>query len=95
MLAPLPLTFPQKKDSYLIGLVNTAYTIGAIVSGFFLGGPMADYFGRRVGMGTGCFITIIATFMQAFAPYHNLGCFIGGRVLIGIGQGMALSTYWP
>lgn len=52
---------------------------------------MADYFGRRVGMGVGCFITIIATFLQTFAPYHNLGCFIGGRVLIGIGQGMALS----
>jgi hypothetical protein len=29
----------QKKDGYLIGLVNTAYTIGAIVAGFFLGGP--------------------------------------------------------
>lgn len=52
----------------------------------------ADYFGRRVGMAVGCFLTIIATFMQAFAPYHNLGCFIGGRVLIGLGQGMALST---
>ncbi|KIH92480.1 hypothetical protein SPBR_02648 [Sporothrix brasiliensis 5110] len=81
-----------KKDSYLIGLINTAYTIGAIVSGFFFGGPVADYFGRRAGMGVGCFITIVATFMQTFAPYHNLGCFIGGRVLIGLGQGMALTA---
>ncbi|KAI1334911.1 general substrate transporter [Xylariaceae sp. FL0016] len=80
------------KNANLIGLVNTAYTIGAIVAGWFLGGPTADYFGRRVGMGIGCFITIIATFMQAFAPWHNLGCFIGGRVLIGIGQGMALTA---
>ncbi|EPE10558.1 sugar transporter [Ophiostoma piceae UAMH 11346] len=81
-----------KTDSYLIGLVSTAYTIGAIISGFFFGGPVADYFGRRVGMGLGCFITIIATFLQTFAPYHNLGCFIGGRVLIGVGQGMALTA---
>ncbi|KAL1899583.1 hypothetical protein Sste5346_002985 [Sporothrix stenoceras] len=81
-----------KRDAYLIGLINTAYTIGAIVSGFFFGGPVADYFGRRVGMGLGCFITIIATFLQTFAPYHNLGCFIGGRVLIGLGQGMALTA---
>ncbi|ORY62424.1 general substrate transporter [Pseudomassariella vexata] len=81
-----------KKDTYLLGLINTAYTIGAIVSGFFFGGPTADYFGRRVGMGIGCFITIIATFLQAFAPRHNLGCFIGGRVLIGLGQGMALTA---
>ncbi|KAI0869216.1 sugar transporter [Hypoxylon argillaceum] len=82
----------SKNDAYLIGLVNTAYTIGAIVSGFFFAGPVADYFGRRWGMGLGCFLTIIATFVQAFAPRHNLGAFIGGRVLIGIGQGLALTA---
>ncbi|KAI0852933.1 general substrate transporter [Daldinia vernicosa] len=80
------------RDANLIGLINTAYTIGAIVAGWFFGGPVADYFGRRVGMGIGCILTIAATFMQAFAPWHNLGCFIGGRVLIGIGQGMALTA---
>jgi MFS family permease len=72
--------------------VNTAYTIGAIVAGFFIGGPVADSIGRRWGMAIGCLLTICATFMQAFAPRGNLGCFIGGRVLIGLGQGMALST---
>ncbi|KAF7527500.1 hypothetical protein G7054_g10472 [Neopestalotiopsis clavispora] len=80
------------KDTQLLGLVNTAYTIGAIVAGWFLGGPIADYFGRRVGMATGCFVTIIATFMQTFSPYHTLGCFIAGRVLIGLGQGIALTA---
>src|SRR5690348_13810970 len=43
-------------------------------------------------MWLGCFLTIIATFIQAFAPYRNLGCFIGGRVLIGFGQGLALTA---
>ncbi|KAK7750398.1 hypothetical protein SLS62_007697 [Diatrype stigma] len=81
-----------KVDANIIGLINTAYTIGAIVAGWFLGGPVADRFGRRVGMAAGCFLTIIATFLQAFAPYHNLGCFVGGRVLIGLGQGMALTA---
>ncbi|KAH8912109.1 sugar transporter [Coniochaeta sp. PMI_546] len=81
-----------KRDTYLIGLINTAYTIGAIVAGFFLGGPTADYLGRRWGMWIGCFITVIATFIQAFAPRHKLGAFIAGRVLIGIGQGMALTA---
>lgn len=42
-------------------------------------------------MAIGCFITIIAAFMQAFAPRGKLGVFIAGRVLIGIGQGTALS----
>lgn len=81
----------QDKDANLLGLVNTSYTIGAIVSGWFLGGPLSDYLGRRWGMAIGCFLTIIATFIQAFAPWHNIGCFIGGRVIIGIGQGIALS----
>jgi MFS family permease len=42
-------------------------------------------------MGIGCFITIIASIVQAFAPYHKVGVFIFSRVLIGIGQGIALS----
>ena len=44
-------------------------------------------------MGLGCFITIIATFVQTFSPYHKIGVFIFGRVLIGLGQGLALSEF--
>ncbi|KUJ07324.1 major facilitator superfamily transporter sugar [Mollisia scopiformis] len=76
----------------LLGLINTSYSIGAIVSGWFLGGPTADLLGRRWGMFIGCFITIIATFIQTFSPRHEIGVFIFGRVLIGIGQGMALTA---
>lgn len=43
-------------------------------------------------MFTGCFLTIIATFMQTFTPHHNIGVFIAGRVVIGIGQGLALTA---
>jgi MFS family permease len=43
-------------------------------------------------MAIGCFITIVATFIQTFAPRHEIGVFIFGRVLIGIGQGMALTA---
>lgn len=81
-----------KRDTYLIGLINTTYTIGAITAGFFIGGPTADYLGRRWGMGIGCFVTIIATFIQTFSPRHQIGCFIAGRVLIGLGQGTALTA---
>jgi MFS family permease len=56
-----------------------------------MGGPLADYLGRRWGMGIGCFLTIIATFIQTFSPRGKLGCFIAGRVIIGLGQGVALS----
>ncbi|QYS95358.1 MFS permease [Trichoderma simmonsii] len=81
-----------ERDTYMIGLINTSYTIGAIVAGFFFGGPLADYLGRRWGMWTGCLLTVVATFMQTFAPRHNLGCFIAGRVLVGLGQGIALTA---
>jgi MFS family permease len=57
-----------------------------------MGGPLADFAGRRWGMFAGCFVTIIATFMQAFTPRHNIGVFIAGRVIIGIGQGLALTA---
>lgn len=42
-------------------------------------------------MGLGCFLTICATMMQAFAPKGNLACFMAGRFFVGFGQGMALS----
>ncbi|RAL63281.1 hypothetical protein DID88_004357 [Monilinia fructigena] len=78
--------------TYTIGLINTSYNIGGIVSGFFFGGPIADKLGRRWGMGIGCFLTIIATFLQCFSPRGNLNAFIGGRVIIGLGQGIALTA---
>jgi MFS family permease len=51
----------------------------------------ADYFGRRVGMGLGCFLTIIATFIQTFAPRGSLATFMVGRVIIGAGQAFSIS----
>ncbi|GAM33559.1 hypothetical protein TCE0_011r00538 [Talaromyces pinophilus] len=76
----------------LVGTITTVYSVGAIVGGFFFGGPIADYFGRKVGMGIGCVFVIVATFLQCFAPYHSIGCFLAGRCLIGIGQGIALTS---
>ncbi|GAB7348493.1 hypothetical protein MBLNU459_g6899t1 [Dothideomycetes sp. NU459] len=75
-----------------IGAVNTAYTVGAIAAGWFGGGPLADYAGRRVGMAAGAILVIIATFIQCFSPRGNLGCFIAGRVIVGLGQGLALTA---
>lgn len=42
-------------------------------------------------MGIGCFVTVCATMLQTFAPKGNLGCFMAGRFIVGVGQGMALS----
>ena len=75
-----------------IGGINTAYTVGAIIGGWFFGGPIADYFGRRAGMATGCVLVIIATFIQAFCPRGSLAAFLVGRCIIGFGQGVALTA---
>ncbi|KAH6678437.1 major facilitator superfamily domain-containing protein [Halenospora varia] len=76
----------------LFGAVNTSYTVGAIIAGFFLGGPLSDYYRRRWGMGIGCFATIIATPMQTFSSRGKFEYFIGGGVLIEMGQGIALTA---
>ncbi|CAG8950587.1 hypothetical protein HYFRA_00002796 [Hymenoscyphus fraxineus] len=76
----------------LTGAVNTSYKVGAITAGFFLGGPLSDYFGRKWGMGIGCILTIVATVLQTFSPRGKLGCFIAGRAMIGLGQGIALTS---
>jgi MFS family permease len=78
-------------DDNMIGLINTVYTVGAIISGFFFGGPVADGLGRRAGMGIGAILVIISTLLQTFAPKGNIGMFMAGRVIIGVGQGLALS----
>ncbi|KAI9738602.1 MAG: hypothetical protein M1834_008106 [Cirrosporium novae-zelandiae] len=76
----------------MLGAINTSYVVGAIVGGWFFGGPVADYLGRKCGMAIGCFLVVIATFVQAFSPKGDIGAFIGGRVLIGLGQGIALTS---
>lgn len=85
------IAYYNNPDPNIIGGINSAYSVGAIVAGFFMGGPLADWAGRRVGMASGSVLVIIATFMQTFAPRGNMACFIAGRVVIGIGQGLALS----
>lgn len=75
-----------------IGGINTAYTVGAIIGGFFFGGPIADFFGRKIGMATGCVFVIVATFIQAFSPKGSLAAFLVGRTIVGVGQGIALGT---
>ncbi|KAF2430594.1 MFS sugar transporter-like protein [Tothia fuscella] len=82
----------EKKNANLYAALNTAYYVGAIVAGWFFGGPLADWGGRRLGMATGAVLVIIATFMQTFGPRGQIGVFIGGRVLVGMGQGVALTA---
>ncbi|EME87997.1 uncharacterized protein MYCFIDRAFT_48219 [Pseudocercospora fijiensis CIRAD86] len=86
------VAFFDSPGAQIIGAINTSYTVGAIVAGFFMAGPIADYFGRRIGVASGAACVVVATFMQTFSPTGQIGCFIAGRVVIGIGQGLALTA---
>ncbi|KAK4033043.1 quinate permease 6 [Parachaetomium inaequale] len=79
-------------NAYMVGLINTTYTVGGIVTGWFASGPITDYLGRRWGMAIGCILTIIGTFIQTFTPWHQMGVFIFGRVLVGAGQALAITA---
>ncbi|PSN59096.1 MFS sugar transporter-like protein [Corynespora cassiicola Philippines] len=73
----------------VIGSINTAYTVGGILAGVLFSAPISDNFGRRWAIIVGCVIVIISTFISTFTP-RNIGGFIAGRALVGIGQGIAL-----
>ncbi|KAL1936801.1 hypothetical protein VTP01DRAFT_935 [Rhizomucor pusillus] len=75
-------------DQSLIGAVTSTYMAASIVSGLLVAPFVSHYFGRRAAIFLGCIIVIIASFIQTFAP--NLGAFIGGRIVLGLGQGIAL-----
>ncbi|GMM33478.1 hypothetical protein DASC09_008030 [Saccharomycopsis crataegensis] len=74
-----------------LGGINTAYTVGAIISGWFFSGLAADRFGRKFPIYIGCFLVIIATIMQVCQP-RGIGVFLGGRLIIGVAQGFALPS---
>lgn len=78
----------------LIGGVNTAYSVCAIIAGWFIAAPAADYLGRKVAMAIGSVLIMIGCILETFTPRHQIGCFIAGRAIIGLGQGIALCTHW-
>lgn len=67
-----------------------AYTVGGIVTGFLITPTLSKYLGRRFCIQLGLAIVIVSTFVQAFAP--NMPAFIAGRLLMGMGQGLAVPT---
>lgn len=77
------MEFNNNPGPNTIGGINTAYTVGGIVAGWFFAGPLSQATGRRIPMGIGCCFVIVATFMQIFSPRGNVGVFLGGRLLIG------------
>lgn len=81
-------------DSETIGGVNTAYSVCAIISGWFLAAPCADILGRKAAMAIGSVLIMIGAILETFTKRHTIGMFIAGRAVVGLGQGIALCAYY-
>lgn len=81
--------FNVAKTGSKIGLVMAIYTAGQIVGSFF-SGWLTDTWGRRAGMSVGAAFIIIGSIIQISA--HNLGAFIGGRFIVGIGVPVSITA---
>src|ERR1700710_1531825 len=64
------------------GLLNAIMSVGSILA-LPITPYIADIFGRRVGVITGCLIMIVGVVIQSAAV--NIGMFIAARFLIGFG----------
>ena len=63
----------------LVGGVNTAYSVCAIISGWFIAAPVADFLGRKTAMGIGTILIIISAILETCTPRGQIACFIVGR----------------
>ncbi|KAJ9130906.1 Sugar/inositol transporter [Pleurostoma richardsiae] len=76
--------FGLKSASSGTGLVFAMYNIGCLAALPFAG-PVNDHFGRRWGMFVGGFLVIGGSCIMA--PSISMGMFLGGRFVVGFGQG--------
>ncbi|KAI1178222.1 sugar transporter-domain-containing protein [Nemania sp. FL0916] len=92
------LTFPVQfgiggssdRDTFLVGLINSAPYIGSAIIGCWLSDPLNSYFGRRGTIfisGIFCLITPIGG-----AVTQNWQQLLATRILLGIGMGVKAST---
>ena len=81
-------------NAEIIGGVNTAFSVCAIISGFFVAGTVADRGGRKVGIAAGSILIILGAIVETVSPRGKIACFIVGRGIVGFGLGLALGTYY-
>lgn len=70
----------------MVGLLVAIQSVGSIVA-LPVTPYIADYFGRRIGIITGCIFMCIGVVLQSAAT--NVQMFVGARFLIGFGLAIA------
>lgn len=82
---------PQYKDYFHLNTATTGLNNGALWMGNVLGAaliqPVSDRYGRKMALLVASCICLVGTIIQAAA--QNVGTFVVGRVLIGLGSELA------
>lgn len=81
--------FGGSKSATIHGLIVSSILIPAALSSFFAG-HLADKVGRAMGISIGTFIFGVGAAIEASAV--QLGMFVGGRVIEGLGEGLFLGN---
>ncbi|KAK7425964.1 hypothetical protein QQZ08_007546 [Neonectria magnoliae] len=82
----------QHDMSTTLGVVSTSQTIGGVVC-LPLAPYLADKYGRRHPISLGSAILILGSALQSASI--NIGMFIAGRVLVGVGGGLIANAAAP
>ncbi|KAF8503867.1 hypothetical protein JB92DRAFT_3084245 [Gautieria morchelliformis] len=78
------------RDTWLVGLVNSAPYIASAFIGCWLSDPLNHYFGRRGTIFFSAFFCFFSVIASAFT--HSWPQLFGMRLLLGIGMGAKAST---
>jgi MFS family permease len=70
------------EDNNKLGILVNMFNIGSIIS-FFITPYVADNYGRKVAIITGCAFMIVGGCVTAFS--NGYGMYLGGRFILGFG----------
>ncbi len=79
--------FGLEDGSFLFGFSVSCLIWGCIFGNFFAG-PVSDRIGRKPTLLIAAFLFVFSSLVTALAP--NIGIFISGRILAGVGVGFAI-----
>lgn len=74
------------KDDNKLGILINMFNIGSIIS-FFITPYVADTYGRRTAIASGCALMVAGGCVTAFANGYEM--YLGGRFILGFGNSLA------
>lgn len=90
-VAVVPLAAKYGWSSSFLGIVQSSFLWGYLVSSV-AGGALADRYGGKRVMAWGAVLWSLATFLTPLAAEHSIGMLLAVRILFGLAEGVALPS---